>query len=124
MFEISDVLLDKEEIAMKLNIKIELSDNDTAECELSPEISVSKYFSGVSKSRITAVLRKVVKILMAQGFPCCACPQIQYKLLPLSPDCREAFLVSCNTESNSELRFMLLCPAKTPRNYSVLKSVY
>lgn len=108
MFEISDVLVDKDEVAMALNIKVELPENDETECELPPEISVSKYLSGVSKSHIAAVLQKVAKLLAAQGFPCCACPQIQYKLLPLSPDCKEAVLVPCNTGNDSDLRFLLV----------------
>lgn len=62
MFEISDVLVDKDEVAMALNIKVELPENDETECELPPEISVSKYLSGVSKLHIAAVLQKVAKL--------------------------------------------------------------
>lgn len=40
MFEISDVLVDKDEVAMALNIKIELPESDTTEFELPPEINV------------------------------------------------------------------------------------
>lgn len=107
MFEISDVLVDKDEVAMALNIKIELPENNTAEFELPPEISVSKCFSGVSNSHIALLLQKVSQLLAAQGFPCCSCPQIQYKLLPLSPDCKEVILVPYHIKSNDDLRFLL-----------------
>ncbi len=108
MFEISDVMIDKDEVAMALNIKLDLPETEENECELLPEVSVSKYLSGVSKSHIAVVLQKVAKILAAQGFPCCSCPQIQYKLLPLSPDCQEAILVPTDITKDGELRFLLV----------------
>ncbi len=108
MFEISDVLVDKEELAMALNIKIDLPEDETNECELPQEVTVSKYLSGVSKSHISIILSKVAKILSAQGFPCCSCPQIQYKLLPLSPDCRDVKLVPINASGGKNLRFLLV----------------
>ena len=108
MFEISDVMIDKDEVAMALNIKLDLPEDEQNECELPPEVSVSKYLSGVSKSHIAVVLQKAAKILAAQGFPCCSCPQIQYKLLPLSPDCQEAILVPTDTTRDDELRFLLV----------------
>ena len=108
MFEISDVLVDKDEVAMSLNIKMKLPERDTTEFELPPEISVSKCLSGVSNSHIALLLQKVSQILAAQGFPCCSCPKIQYKLLPLSTDCREVILVPYNIESNDDLRFLLV----------------
>ena len=107
MFEISDVLVDKDEVAMALNIKIELPDNNTDSTELPPEVSVSKYLSGVSNSHIAIILQKVAKVLAAQGFPCCACPQIQYKLLPLSPECVEAVLVPSEAGKENPVRFLL-----------------
>lgn len=108
MFEISDVLVDKDEVAMSLNIKMKLPERDTTEFELPPEISVSKCLSSVSNSHIALLLQKVSQILAAQGFPCCSCPKIQYKLLPLSTDCREVILVPYNIESNDDLRFLLV----------------
>lgn len=107
MFEISDVLVDKDEVAMALNIKIELPENNTAEFELPPEINVSKCFSGVSNSHIALLLQKVSQLLTAQGFPCCSCPKIQYKLLPLSPDCGEVILVPYHIKGD-DWRFLLV----------------
>lgn len=80
MFQISDVMLDKDEIAMALNIRIELDDG------------VSEPDSSVSKSNMEIVLQKVEKILAAQGFPCSSCRKVKCKLLPLSDDCQRAVL--------------------------------
>ena len=90
MFEISDVLLDKDEIAMSLNIKVVLSAEDAMEADLAEAVSVSESLSTVSKKHIAAILPKVKKLLEAQGFSCVSCPSIQYKLLPLSDECRGA----------------------------------
>ncbi len=108
MFEMSDVLIDKDEVAMALNIKIDLPDADCADDDLPPEISVSNCLSGVSKTHIAIILQKVAKILTVQGFPCCSCSQIQYKLLPLSSDCREVNVIP----SNSEIHFLLSLSCK------------
>lgn len=82
MFQISDVMLDKEEIAMALNIKIELED------------SGSETDSGVSESNMEIVLQKVGKILAVQGFPCFSCRKSKCKLLPLSDVCKGTVLDS------------------------------
>ena len=96
MFQISDVMLDKEEIAMALNIKIELED------------SGSEAGSGVSESNMETVVQKVEKILVAQGFPCVSCPKSQCKLLPLSDDCSKPIVLPdlSVTETPGE-RFLL-----------------
>ena len=86
MFQISDVMVDKEEVAMALHIKIDLPDYEDSGAD---SMSVSKPISGVSESTIASILQKVGKVLSAQGFPCFACRKMRYKLLPLSPDCRE-----------------------------------
>lgn len=105
MFEISDVLVDKEEVAMALNIRIDLPETDAQGEELPTEVTVSESVGGVSKTHITEILRKVAKVIAAQGFPCCSCPNVQYKLLPLSSECKEAVIVP---ESIGEpVRFLL-----------------
>lgn len=86
MFEISDVLVDKDEIAMALNIKADT--NEIVKSDTMPEISVSENLNTVSKSHITNVICKIAKILEAQGFSCCNCHKVKYKLLPLSADCK------------------------------------
>ncbi len=90
MFEISDILLDKDEISMALNIKVAIPDEPACEEPLSEPESVSECSSGVSKTSIAVIIQKVQKILAAQGFSCVGCPHLQYKLLPLSTECMEA----------------------------------
>lgn len=105
MFEISDVLVDKDEVAMALNIRVDLPETGTTERETIDKITVSESVCGVSKTHITEILRKVAKVIAAQGFPWCSCPKVQYKLLPLSSECKEAVIVP---ESIGEpIRFLL-----------------
>lgn len=75
MFQISDVMLDKDEIAMALNIKLELDD------------SVANSVDTVSNSNEDIIVQKVEQVLFAQGFPCLSCSKIRCKLLPLSDGC-------------------------------------
>ena len=87
MFQISDVMIDKEEVAMSLNIKITLPEEqpDDAGAE---QNSGSKTAFRVSKSAVEIIAQKVGEILTAQGFSCFSCPKVQYKLYPLSDDCK------------------------------------
>lgn len=105
MFQISDVLIDKDEVAMSLNLNIHIDDT-------SEETSVSETESGVSKSHTEIILQKVSKILAAQGFPCFSCPSMQYKLLPLSDDCRKAVINTCNLIDNKEYRYLFVVSCK------------
>ena len=98
MFDVSDVMVDKDEIAMVLHIGVTLSDKEIS--------GVSKSADSVSDPYMGPVLDKVGEILTAQGFACASCPHIRYKLLPLSPDCREeVFSIS---EDIPEYRALLL----------------
>lgn len=95
MFQISDVLIDKEEVAMVLNIKISLSDEgetvkNTAVMER--DICVSNELSSVSKSHMEIIIEKMAQVLDAQGISCFRCPKSIYKLYPLSDACREEYL--------------------------------
>ena len=100
MFSISDVMIDKEDVSMTFQVPINLPDG------ISPDDSpirheqitiqdenecVSSENSSVSKSHIKTVVRKVAKILTAQGVSCCECPRTQYKLYSLS-DCEDGNL--------------------------------
>lgn len=105
MFQISDIMVDKDEVAMALGIKIELPNDADTETE-----SGSDNPSGVSESHIALIIEKVGKILSTQGFSCFSCPQIQYKLLPLSPDCREVKLFTKDIQK--EQRFLLTVSCK------------
>lgn len=75
MFQISDVILNKQEIATALNITIDIPD------------SVADKASTVSEPNTAAIMRKVIKVLVSQGFSCFECQCFRYKLLKLS-DCK------------------------------------
>lgn len=70
MFEVSDVMVDKEEVAMTLNIRLELPD-ESGSSQNTPsiehEVIVSNELNSVSKSHIEIIIQKMAQILMAQG---------------------------------------------------------
>ncbi len=95
MFQISDILVDKEEVAVVLNIRISLPDkagkaSDNAVLE--PEVCVSEGLSSVSKTHMEAIVRKMAEILDSQGVSCFQCPKATYKLYPLSDDWKGKYL--------------------------------
>ena len=104
MFEISDVLVDKQELAMALNIEINVAEEESG--EIPDNISVSKELNCVSKTAINILVQKIAKILSLQGFPCCNCPKIEYKLLPLS-ECKETNISPIEVLNNDNVRFLL-----------------
>lgn len=118
MFQISDVLLDKEEVAMALNIKISLPDDAGADTK-DTFASVSIPNCGVSKSFIRIALQKISKVLAAQGFCCLDCPNIKYKLLALSDDCQEKILFMDPPEQD---RFLLVvsCGQEETQRFELL----
>lgn len=89
MFQVSDVMVDKDEVAMCLNIRVQLP--DAAESEEShlenPKICVSDQLISVSKTQAGYLTEKVAQILETQGVPCFNCPKSTVKLYPLSSDC-------------------------------------
>ena len=109
MFNISDVMIDKEEVSMTFKVPIHLaesseSDETTVKDEQITVIgdpdSVSAPPDSVSKSDIRKIVKKVVQILAAQGLPCYECVNTRYKLYPLS-DCEDSNLkftlvISCS----------------------------
>ncbi|MDD4509462.1 MAG: helix-turn-helix domain-containing protein [Oscillospiraceae bacterium] len=112
MFQISDVMLDKEEIAMALNIKITLPDEPAA--ANTEQDSGSSLDFGVSKSHIQIIEQKVRKILAVQGIPCVECRQSKCMLLLLSDDCRDELLLRKSLGCLSERLFLftLSCGAE------------
>jgi len=91
MFSISDVMIDKEEVAMALNIRISIPDSDSIEEEYNiteEQLCVPKDAVSVSKPHMKTIIGKVAKILSVQGLPCCECPKSKYKLYRLSDDCK------------------------------------
>lgn len=104
MFNVSDVLIDKEEIAMKMKLPINIPSgsetNETTEAEktyvpetvMDEQITVSKPIPCVPISHIRFMVRKVAKLLDTQGIPCCHCSRTKYILSPLS-DCKDSIPV-------------------------------
>ena len=87
MFQISDVMVDKDEVAMSLNINIALTDaEDMQQFECSDYVPEKQII--VSKSAMDAMAAKVLQILELQGIWCTQCHRCTYKLYPLSDDCR------------------------------------
>lgn len=93
MFNISDVMIDKEEIAMKMQLPIHITEDAPStkkgsECVPEPitdeQIIVSQEGSCVPETHIKAIVRKVAEILEIQGVSCCGCPKAKYILSPLS----------------------------------------
>lgn len=92
MFQISDVMIDKEEVAMSLNIKVSIpNDGDSGPKDMIGEeqICVSNEEISVSKTHLCGIVGKVAKTLAAAGLFCCECSKTKYKLSPLSHGCRE-----------------------------------
>ena len=122
MFQISDVLIDKEEVAMVLHISVSLPDcpvDCVQEAVPQQKIIVSEALSSVSKTHIPIILGKVEKVLDAQGISCFHCPRSHYMLFPLSDDGREHLLAP---DSEKALRFgvALVCGnGKTVRTFEL-----
>ena len=114
MFQISDVLIDKEEVAMSLNINITLPDNEIVEETTTEEheICVSEKFSCVSKSQIEIILRKMAKVLESQGISCFRCPKSRYKLFPLSDDCQGKYIMADREAESCHFGLAILCGEK------------
>lgn len=68
MFQVSDVMVDKDEVAMSLNIKLHIpEDADTAEnIPDDPKVCVSDQLISVSKSQVEHIVRKVAQVLETQ----------------------------------------------------------
>ena len=115
MFQISDVLIDKEEVAMILNINITLPDNNIAvetATTTEHEICVSEDLASVSKSHIEIILQKMAKVLESQGISCFQCPKSRYKLFPLSDDCQGRYFIADQRTDTCRFGLTILCGDK------------
>lgn len=93
MFQISDVMIDKEEVAMSIGIKLSVPEAEASEPENAideEQICVSSGGNSVSKTHLRRMIGKVAKTLAAGGLVCCECSHSIYKLSPLSHGCKEA----------------------------------
>ena len=86
MFQISDVMVDKEEVAMSLNIKMTTVKSAGTE-QIEDHACGSEQEIIVSKPDLDAMALKVLKVLALQGVACSQCHHCTYKLYPLSGDC-------------------------------------
>lgn len=136
MFQISDVLVDKQEAALALDIYLRLPDTpDTKKQPAagSPEprrrIRVAKGVSCVSKAQALVMLAKLAEILVPQGFSCFQCRKTVYKLYPLSackgervrdessiPDIRFGLSVHCGRARPVYAFELTLQPLQKTRN--------
>ena len=119
MFNISDITIDKEEVALSLNIRInipeettentiemieELLDSACQNCEntiTDDQISVPETVGCVPESHLRKIVRKTAKVLFLQGLTCASCTHARYYLSPLSDDCKRK---SISTE------YLIRCP--------------
>lgn len=129
MFNISDVMIDKEEISMTFQVPVHIleasslpeanSIRDEQITIMEAENSVSGQVACVSKPHIKKIVQKVAQILAAQGVSCCECPRTLYKLYPLS-DCKETIVkyslqIAC-PDGKMPYRFELtLSPVSPPK---------
>lgn len=102
MFSISDVMIDKEEVALALSLPVHLPDDETAvpEPSISEQIVIPDEENTIPKSYIKFVIGKVANLLQTQGLPCCQCKQANYQLSKLSDSRRD-----CNIYS-----LQIICP--------------
>jgi hypothetical protein len=104
MFQISDVMIDKDEIAMSLNIKITIPETDCTdeqETATDEKLCVSNGEFSVSKSHMKIVVEKAAEMLAALGVPCCECPKSKYKLSPLLTACQESQISKSDMQGRS-----------------------
>jgi len=114
MFDISDVMIDKDEIAMSLNINIRVDDEVKTISITEEQISVSAETISVPKSHIASVVQKIAQTLAAFGVSCCECPKSIYRLYDY-PGCKEKYIyeidIGCtlrNTRYQFELKIIPL----------------
>lgn len=117
MFQISDVMIDKEEVAMVLNINISLPyENKSPENSESVEheVTVSDNVACVSKTNIEIILGKMAKVLDSQGLSCFRCPKSKYMLFPLSNDCRGDLLTPAYQSNEIQFGVSIICANGKP----------
>ena len=83
MFQISDVLVDKDEVAMSFNIQMSVPEKELDSISCVPNEKII-----VSKPNSEFLARKVLELLALQGIQCAQCRKSGYMLYPLSDDCK------------------------------------
>lgn len=127
MFQVSDVMIDKEEVAMVLNIKLELPEHEfftDSESTVELEVCVSDKLVSVSKQHIQIIVKKMTKVLSAQGISCFECPKCKYKLYPLSDDCQEEYYIHAREGDSLRFGLAILCGDRQVRTFVLTLSPY
>lgn len=123
MFSISDVMIDKEEVALALSLPVHLPDDETAvpEPSISEQIVIPDDENTIPKPYIKFVIGKVSDLLQTQGLPCCQCKQAQYQLSNLSDSRRDCNIYSLQIicpYGNMAYQFeMTLIPRQEPHTF-------
>ena len=104
MFQISDVMVDKDEVAMSLRIRVSVPDSEAQE----PVLRGSNGEIIVSKPNQEVMAQKMLQLLALQGVSCADCPRMTYKLYALSDDSKGMY--ERNTVVRS-YRMDVLCPS-------------
>lgn len=119
MFQISDVMVDKAEVALSLNIKIP----QLCACQDAEEGTscVSTQPIIVSKPPMDFMVQKVLQLLEWQGVPCSQCPRCSYKLYPLSADGKGEYLED-GRERPLRFRLEVFCGSGEPRYVFLLST--
>lgn len=113
MFQISDVMIDKDEVAMSLNIKINIPEAEP-QTESGTTSTVSKTDIIVSKSNLDFIASKVLQLLDIQGIACAQCDKISYMLYPLSDDCIGILEAKDIVAKPPQLRMDICCAENIP----------
>lgn len=116
MFQISDVLVDKEEVALRLNIVLRQTD-PVEKNPVKPvkcKISVSNALSSVSKTGMEIAFLKVAQLLAAQGISCLNCPESTVKLYSLSGDCMGNTERAADNDGLLRLGMEIFCHSPKP----------
>lgn len=120
MFNISDVMIDKEEISMAFQIPVTIGDTvveSVPEFIKEEQVTVSNSIGSVSILHMKKIIETVARILAAQGVSCCECHKTRYILYELS-DCREtkyrfSLNISC-TDGDILYQFEMILNPATP----------
>lgn len=105
MFNISDVMIDKEEVSMTLQIPVNTAEADLAVKD--EQIIVSTEDDCVSKPHIVKIIGKVAEILATQGVSCYECPNTQYIVIKAK---QSLALLSACKESKCKYSLRIQCP--------------
>ena len=93
MFQISDAVILKEDVASSLKIHVTLPDEvgaDSFQCQEPPmPICVADLSGSIPEPHILFIIQKIAETLELQGFSCVHCEQAHIKLSVLSGNCVE-----------------------------------